>query len=160
MLFLVVRYFVMIGWLRIRGAGGRCLRLPGILLSYPPQHKCRMAALPYQAYISTRLVGLISAAPSDIDWQLSLFSSFCCFHDHREGVSFQKEAPPTSAPSMSGCANSSAALEALTEPPYWIITCSAIFASALAMWSRMNLCTACACAGVADLPVPIAHTGS
>ncbi|MDI8835331.1 hypothetical protein MJN00_18170, partial [Salmonella enterica subsp. enterica serovar Montevideo] len=42
------------------------------------QHKCRMAALPYQAYISTRLVGLISAAPSDIDWQLSLFSSFCC----------------------------------------------------------------------------------
>ncbi|KNB39700.1 hypothetical protein ACH57_04480, partial [Salmonella enterica subsp. enterica serovar Typhimurium] len=51
-----------------------------------------MAALPYQAYISTRLVGLISAAPSDIDWQLSLFSSFCCFHDHREGVSFQRSA--------------------------------------------------------------------
>ncbi|SUH18625.1 Uncharacterised protein [Salmonella enterica subsp. enterica] len=51
-----------------------------------------MAALPYQAYISTRLVGLISAAPSDIDWQLSLFSSFCCFHDHGEGVSFQRSA--------------------------------------------------------------------
>ncbi len=75
--------------------------------------------------------------------RITLFRCFCCFNDHRESVSFQ-EAPPTSAPSMSGWVNSSAALPALTEPPYWMITCSAILASALAMWSRMNLCTACA----------------
>ena len=70
------------------------------------------------------------------------------------------DAPPTKAPSMSGWVNSSAAFLSLTEPPYWIITCWATFASNLAIWSRINLWTACACAGVADLPVPIAQIGS
>ena len=36
------------------------------------------------------------------------------------------DAPPTSPPSMSGCANSSGALDAETLPPYWIRMTSAV----------------------------------
>ncbi len=136
MLFLVVRYFVllMIGWLSTRGAGGRCLQVAGDTAL--PLHSINAdGGYLIRLHKRTRLVGLINAQRTiERDWR-KLFSSFCCFHDHGEGVSFQRSA--ASAPSMSGCANSSAALEALTEPPYWIITtCSAIFASALTMWSR------------------------
>jgi hypothetical protein len=92
------------------------------------------------AYRAYRNVGRVSEAPPATK-QLRLFRRFCCFNDHRESVSFQ------------GCAANQRAVDvrlgeqlccvaALTEPPYWMITCSATFASALAMWSRMNLCTA------------------
>ena len=43
----------------------------------------------------------------------------------RANSSGSRLAPPTSAPSMSGCAISSASFAAFTEPPYWIRTASA-----------------------------------
>src|SRR5690606_16525886 len=43
----------------------------------------------------------------------------------RANDSGSRLAPPTSAPSTSGCANSSAAFSGFTEPPYWMRIASA-----------------------------------
>ena len=49
------------------------------------------------------------------------FSSLRCeADDARRRTPASRLAPPTSAPSMSGCAISSATLSGLTEPPYWM----------------------------------------
>ena len=70
-----------------------------------------------------------------------------------------KLAPPTSAPSIFGRANSSAALSGLTLPPYWMRTASPAPCS-YSTRSRMKACASWAICGVAVTPVPIAHTGS
>ena len=61
---------------------------------------------------------------------------------------------------MSGIANSSWALEALTLPPYRILTDPPIVASSAATLARIIACTSWACSPEAVRPVPIAHTGS
>src|SRR5574340_123524 len=70
------------------------------------------------------------------------------------------EAPPIRPPSISGMENNSAAFDAFTLPPYWITSLSATAGSRAAILPRIKAWTACACSGVAVLPVPIAHTGS
>src|SRR2546421_577994 len=65
--------------------------------------------------------------------------------------STSRDAPPTRAPSTSGCASSAPALSGLTEPPYRIGASSSDLMKACASW---------AISGVAVRPVPIAHTGS
>ena len=76
-------------------------------------------------------------------------------------LSGSRLAPPTSAPSMSGCAISSSTLSGLTEPPYWIRIASAA--------SPKRLASQLADEGVhllgdlrawPCLPVPMAQTGS
>src|SRR5439155_16408638 len=70
-------------------------------------------------------------------------------------------APPTRAPSISGCAMNSRTLPALTLPPYWIRTAWA--ASAVcrpAMVLRIRPITSPASAASALRPVPIAQMGS
>jgi hypothetical protein len=70
------------------------------------------------------------------------------------------EAPPTRPPSMSALAKSSRAFDALTLPPYRILTELAIVASSAATLPRIIAWTSCACSGLAVRPVPIAQTGS
>src|SRR5262249_10143590 len=71
------------------------------------------------------------------------------------------DAPPTSAPAMSHCDSSAAALSGLTLPPYWMrIWLAASLPSFSASRPRMKAWTSCACCGVAVRPVPMAHTGS
>jgi hypothetical protein len=71
------------------------------------------------------------------------------------------EAPPTRAPSISGHAISSSTVSGLTLPPYWIITFSATsLPYVLVNQARIAPWTDWAISGVADNPVPIAHTGS
>src|SRR5690606_17696163 len=70
------------------------------------------------------------------------------------------EAPPINPPSTSAAANSSPALSGWTLPPYRSGRESAILASWVRIWPRMNACTACACSGEAVRPVPMAQTGS
>src|SRR5690606_6674728 len=70
-------------------------------------------------------------------------------------------APPTSAPSMSGWAISSAMLPGFTDPPYWIRTDSPASApNSEATTARMCAHMACASSAVAVRPVPIAQIGS
>mmetsp|Transcript_45022 Transcript_45022/g.101648 ORF Transcript_45022/g.101648 Transcript_45022/m.101648 type:complete len:206 (+) Transcript_45022:360-977(+) len=76
-------------------------------------------------------------------------------------ISGLREAPPTRKPSMSGHAESSGALAAFADPPYWMRISSAVFwSTAPAIQSRMALCVSWACSGEAVTPVPMAHTGS
>src|SRR5207245_11802810 len=70
-----------------------------------------------------------------------------------------RDAPPIRPPLMSGCENRTAALSGLTLPPYRICI-SSDFGVAPCNWLRISACPACACSGVAVLPVPMAHTGS
>src|SRR3982751_5109708 len=70
-------------------------------------------------------------------------------------------APPTSAPSTSGCCMMPAMLAALTEPPYRMRTASAASAPCTsATRPRTAAQTSWASSGVATSPVPIAQTGS
>src|SRR4051812_14980662 len=76
-------------------------------------------------------------------------------------LSTSRQAPPTSAPSTSGCDSSPAALSALTLPPYWMrISCAACSPTCPVRSTRMSACASWAICGVAVRPVPIAHTGS
>src|SRR5262249_2462507 len=79
----------------------------------------------------------------------------------RMNCSATRLAPPTRAPSMSGSAIRLSMLSGFTLPPYTMRTRAAVRSSAIAASSlRIVRWTSCACAGVAVLPVPIAHTGS
>jgi hypothetical protein len=70
-------------------------------------------------------------------------------------------APPTSAPSISGWANSSAALVGVTEPPYCTRTRAATPSPHSSPTTRrMSPIVAAAPSAVAARPVPIAQTGS
>merc|ERR1712167_181516 len=64
-------------------------------------------------------------------------------------------------PSMSGCLASSSAVAPLTEPPYWMRRAAATSSDTFSFThSRITRCVSCAISGVAESPVPIAHTGS
>src|SRR5207244_1904912 len=62
-------------------------------------------------------------------------------------------APPTRAPSMSGCSNNDWAFCAVTLPPYW--TWMGPMPKRLARCALMCAFTSCACSGAAVRPVPI-----
>ena len=71
------------------------------------------------------------------------------------------EAPPTKAPSISGCSNNAFKPSGLTDPPYWILTWSATSCPYnSATTERIYPQTSWAISFVAVFPVPIAHTGS
>ncbi len=72
------------------------------------------------------------------------------------------DAPPTSAPSISGCIINSRILSGLTLPPYWMRTCSALSApySVLSTPRIARRMIVLACSPVALRPVPIAQIGS
>src|SRR5512134_973784 len=72
-----------------------------------------------------------------------------------------RQAPPTSAPSMSGSLKRDSAFCGVTLPPYKIlIRSAACVVQPAAMLARIARCTATACSVVAAWPVPMAHTGS
>jgi hypothetical protein len=69
------------------------------------------------------------------------------------------EAPPTSAPSISGLRSSASTESGVTEPPYKMRTEDATSSPyAVRSQERISACTDWAISGVAVLPVPIAHT--
>src|SRR5436190_1473652 len=79
----------------------------------------------------------------------------------RANSSASRLAPPTRAPSMSGCAMSSLALVGFTDPPYWIRTeAAASLPAARATVARIRLHTDWASSALAVRPVPMAQMGS
>ena len=79
----------------------------------------------------------------------------------RANSSGSRLAPPTRAPSMSGCAISSAMFDDLTLPPYWMRTSAAAAGPAISPTQRRIAAhTSWASSDVAVRPVPIAQIGS
>ena len=77
-----------------------------------------------------------------------------------ENSSASRLAPPTRAPSTSGCAMIAAMLDAFTDPPYWMRTAAPASAPNLPVSrARIAAQTSWASSGVAVRPVPIAQTG-
>src|SRR5438132_606334 len=70
------------------------------------------------------------------------------------------DAPPTSAPSMSGWVKNSAAFSGVQLPPYRTGTSSAPGRSLSARMARTCTAASCASSPEAASPVPMAHTGS
>ena len=90
-----------------------------------------------------------------------MFGSVLCGEDDCSKRVRLRQAPPTSAPSMSDSLKSDAAFCGVTLPPYRILMCSAASPDQpAAMRARIARCTATACSVVAACPVPMAHTGS
>ena len=80
----------------------------------------------------------------------------------RAKSSGSSDAPPTSAPSISGIAMSSAMLPGFTLPPYWMRIASAVVVAVEVARARpgSRRWSSLASSGVALRPVPIAQIGS